>query len=141
MTQAERELVIAEALSWQRTPYHPNAAVKGAGADCAMMPLAVYAAVLPNLPKLPVPRYVNQWHLNRGEEVYLDHVRALGCVEIEHPEPGDFVLFRQGRLFSHGAIVIAWPVIVHAVVISGVVKADASTETKMSRTPRLFFTL
>ncbi len=141
MTPTQREAVLAEAKSWLGTPYHPNAAVKGAGVDCAMMPLAVYGAVLPDLPKLPTPRYVQQWHLHRGEELYLNHVRELGCMEVEHPQPGDFALFRQGRLFSHGAIVLRWPQIIHAVVLSGVIYADATVQPQLCRAPRLFFTL
>jgi cell wall-associated NlpC family hydrolase len=142
MTTAERAAVIAEALSWQGTPYHSNAAVKGAGADCALMPLATYKAALPRLPDLPLPRYVEQWHLHRGEELYLDYVLALGGTRIEYPEPGDFCLFKQGRLFSHGAIVLdAWPSIIHAVVISGVVRADATAEARLARAERMYFTL
>jgi cell wall-associated NlpC family hydrolase len=140
VTPAERELVLAEARSWAGTPYHSNAAVKHAGADCALMPLAVYRATLPNLPDIPVPRYVDQWHLHRGEEIYLDYVHELGAREVEHPDPGDFVLFKQGRLFSHGAIVLEWPSIIHAVVISGVVYADAEQEQRLVHTPRHYFT-
>jgi hypothetical protein len=41
------------------------------------------------------------------------------------PEPGDIALFRYGRCISHGAIVLAWPRVIHAVVRQGVVIEDA----------------
>lgn len=141
MTDDERALVIAEALTWERTPYHSNAAVKGAGADCALMPLAVYKAALPRLPKIPVPEYVQQWHLHRGDELYLEYVTALGGVMVDTPRPGDFALFKVARLYSHGAIVLEWPHVIHAVVGSGVIRGDITTEPRLVKAARYFFTL
>jgi cell wall-associated NlpC family hydrolase len=135
MTPEQRAAVIAEAKSWIRTPYHTNAAVKGAGADCALLPLAVYSEVLgwdpPSLPK-----YVMQWHLHRDEEKYLNYVRSLGAVEITLADlqPGDFVLWRVGRVYSHGAIVIAWPKVLHAINPRGVVYGDVSRDEMLNRT-------
>jgi cell wall-associated NlpC family hydrolase len=54
------------------------------------------------------------------------------------PEPGDIVLFRVGRLYSHSGIVIAWPLIVHAHWISGVELADASKAPLERRGARFF---
>lgn len=141
MTEQERTSVIAEARTWAGTPYHSNAAIKGAGADCALMPLAVYRACLPRLAALPIPEYVEQWHLHRGEELYLQYVLALGARQIESPEPGDFALFKQGRLFSHGAVVLAWPQIIHAVIGSGCIYADATQEARLAHSERMYFTL
>lgn len=141
MTPAERESVVAEARSWVGTPYHSNASLKGIGCDCALGPLAIYRAALPRLPDITPTPYVEQWHLHRGEELYLHDVRALGGVEVASPEPGDFVLFRQGRLFSHGAIVLGWPEIVHATVGRGFVYADAAADPKLKRAERIYFTL
>jgi cell wall-associated NlpC family hydrolase len=144
MTPEQRTAVIAEAELWLRTPYHNNAAVKGAGADCAMLPLAVYRAVL-GLHAPPLPKYVAEWHLHREEEKYLGYVRELGGIEIpfEQLQPGDFALWRVGRVYSHGAIVIAWPKVLHAINPRGVVYGDASRDEKLSRvaiTKPLFFT-
>jgi NlpC/P60 family putative phage cell wall peptidase len=135
MTPEQRTAVIAEAESWIRTPYHSNAAVKGAGVDCAMLPLAVYTAALGmDPPKLP--QYAMQWHLHRDEEKYLATVRDFGAVEIpfEELQPGDFVLWHIGRVYSHGAIVIKWPKIIHAVNPRGVVYGDVSCDEMLNRT-------
>jgi cell wall-associated NlpC family hydrolase len=144
MTDKQREAVVAEAESWLRTPYHTNAAVKGAGADCALMPLAVYTAAL-GLAAPPLPKYTQQWHLHRDEERYLQYVRDFGGVEIAeaHVKPGDFALWRVGRVYSHGAIIVCWPRILHAINPRGVVWGDATQEPMLNRTGLtrpLFFT-
>ena len=103
------------------------------------MPLAVYRSVL-SLPIIDLPKYLMQWHLHRGEEMYLKYVLDLGAKEVVRPEPGDFALWRMGRLFSHGAIVLEWPRVIHAVNPFGVVISDASTDGRLMRKERRFFT-
>jgi cell wall-associated NlpC family hydrolase len=144
MTPEQRTAVVAEAESWLRTPYHTNAAVKGAGADCALMPLAVYTAVL-RLCAPPLPKYVMQWHLHQREEKYLAYVRDFGAIEIAEDDlqPGDFALWRVGRVYSHGAIVTAWPHIIHCVNPRGCLRANVAIDEKLNRTAitkPLFFT-
>lgn len=142
MNPEQRKAVVAEARSWLRTPYHDHGRIKGSGADCALYPLDVYVTVL-GLVAPPLPHYVRQWHLHRSEELYLAYVRSLGAIEIAAPQEGDFVLYRVGRVYSHGAIVLNWPHIIHAVNPRGVVLADASIDEKLSRThisKPLFFT-
>jgi len=36
--------------------------------------------------------------------------------EVELPEKGDIILWKFGRCFSHGAIVVDYPMIIHAYV-------------------------
>jgi len=142
MTEQEaREAIVAEALSWEGTPYHSHARIKGVGVDCAQLPAAVYEAVglVPHL----APDYADQWFLHRDEETYLSWVRPHAR-QIDRADllPGDFVIWRYGRTFSHGAIVIAPPIVIHA---SGpavaVVRADMDREEEMLRRPHLCFTL
>ena len=141
MTQAERQVVVTEALEWQGTPYHANADIKGVGCDCALGPLAIYRATLPRLPLLPMPEYVAQWALHQEQERFVEYVEALGGKRVELPEPGDFALFRRGRLFSHGAIVLNWPTVIHAVPLAGFSQTDASLESRLCRVSRIFSTL
>ena len=102
----QRSRVIEVAKQWLRTPYHHRAMVKGAGADCAMFPLAVYKECGHVPQEFEPPEYSMQWHLHHTEEKYLETIAPL-CREISGPpEPADFVVFRFGRAFSHGAIVI-----------------------------------
>jgi cell wall-associated NlpC family hydrolase len=147
MTPAQRTAIVAEAETWLRTPYHSNAAIKGCGVDCAMMPLEVYKTVLP-LPAVPLPKYVQEMNLHRSEESYLAYVRELGAIEISEAElqPGDFALWKLGRIYFHGAIVTAWPKIIHAVnggCRPGVTRGDAVRDPLLNpvrTTKPLFFT-
>lgn len=116
--------VLAEARTWLGTPYHHMARIKGVGADCATFPAAVYAACGVIAP-VAISHYPPDWHLNRGGERYLDQVLGRAA-PIAEAEPGDFALWRIGRAFAHGAIVIAWPRIIHAVVGIGVIEDDGT---------------
>ena len=44
---------------------------------------------------------------------------------MQSPQPADFVVFRFGRTFSHGAIVVEWPIVIHAYIPHGVLLSDA----------------
>jgi cell wall-associated NlpC family hydrolase len=135
----QRAAAVAEAVSWQGTPYHHAACIKGAGVDCAMLPAAVYRAV-GLIPEFGVERYPADWHLHRDVERYLDVVTRYAA-EVPAPTgPGDFVLFRWGRCFAHGAIIVAWPEIIHAVIHVGVIR-DRADRGKLAGRPRRFFTL
>ena len=48
--------------------------------------------------------YVKDWHLHRGEERYLGFLLARAHA-VGAPLPGDVILFKYGRCFSHGGIV------------------------------------
>ena len=52
--------------------------------------------------------------MHRDAERYME-----GLLQYAHeidgpPEPGDVALFRFGRCYSHGAIVVEWPRLIHA---------------------------
>jgi cell wall-associated NlpC family hydrolase len=132
MTIAEqRSAVVAEAMTWLRTPYHHAARVKGAGVDCAMLPAAVYTAC--GLIDEPVfDAYPPDWHMHRDAERYLATVLDY-AVEIEtDPLPGDLVLWRFGRCFSHGAIVIEWPTVIHAYLRTPVSLSNALQDSRLT---------
>ncbi len=124
---ATRAAVVAAAREWIGTPYHVCADVKGVGCDCAMLLVRVFVDLGLVAPFDPRP-YSSDWHLHRSDEVYL---RLL--LERAHPvaqsevEPGDVVLFRYGRCFSHGGIVTkAKPfTLIHAFAAAGIVIEEA----------------
>jgi cell wall-associated NlpC family hydrolase len=73
-----------------------------------------------------------QWHLHRSEELYLREVEKF-CIAIAGPpQPGDFVVFRFGRAYSHGAIVLAWPQIIHSYIPRGVLLSDALRDGELA---------
>ena len=139
LTAEKRAEIVRAAKDWLGTPYHHMARVKKAGADCAMFPLAVYqeCGVLPE--NFHLPQYSMQWHLHRSEEMYLKTIEPLtqeipadisGAVGWR-PSPADFVVFKFGRAFSHGAIVVEWPIIIHSYIPHGVLLGDALRDGEM----------
>lgn len=114
----QRSAVVQEAESWLGTPYHHAARVKGAGTDCAMLLAEVYEAAGVT-PRVEPEAYPHDWHIHRNEERYLQHVETFARRIEGAPRPGDIALFRVGRCISHGAIVISWPLAIHAYVTPG----------------------
>jgi len=141
----ERKAVIREAQSWLLTPYHHQARLKGVGVDCAQLPIAVYSAA--GLIEAPNPAYVRDWHMHRGEELFIAWVLQYAR-EIERSaiQPGDLGVWKYGRTHSHGAIVLPNDQVIHAVLPRGVEYGnlvrdeDLRPEVEGGRSAR-FFTL
>lgn len=140
--EAEREAVWAEALTWQGTPYHHRAAVKGQGVDCARLPIAVYAAVGVVEPFDP-GQYSPQWHLHQERQIYLAIVRRFaGQIAREEARKGDFVLWKFGHTFSHGAILGDPPQIIHATILGRCVHlGDMDRDDDLAQRDPMFFSL
>jgi cell wall-associated NlpC family hydrolase len=126
-----RQAVVAQAQAWVGTPYHAHARIKGVGVDCAQILAAVYhAAGL--VPDLDLGAYSPQWHLHHSEELYLGWLQQAGARRLadgQHPQAGDVGVWRFGRTYSHGAIVVeggADPLLVHAYIGRGVIVSRAS---------------
>lgn len=121
----QRAMAVAEARAWIGTPYHHRGRVKGAGVDCAMLPAEVYAGC-GLISHVEVPAYPRDWHLNRKqalfEEIVSRYARPVGF-----PLPGDMVLYCFGHSLAHGAIVVAWPRIIHAVLGDRVIEDDGES--------------
>lgn len=113
---AERRRVVAEALSWVGTPFRDLAASKGptGGVDCAMLLVRAYvdAGVIEQFDPRP---YHPRFFLAHDEERYLGWLERYGA-EIDEASalPGDVLVYKMGRCFAHGAIVIDDQRIVHA---------------------------
>lgn len=131
MTQQEqRDAVIAEALTWQGTPYHHMARLKGIGCDC----LTYLAGVFENcglIDHIEIPFYPMDWALHRDAERYFDGLLKYTC-PVETPQPGDIALWKFGRCYSHGAIVITWPKIINSELKSGVRLDDALKNQRLT---------
>ena len=141
LTAEQRANIVRAAREWLGTPYHHHGRVKHAGADCAMFPLTVYqeCGVLP-LDYQP-PEYSVQWHLHRSEELYLREIAKFATEIAGPPRPADFVVFRYGRTYSHGAIVVDWPGIIHSYIPHGVLLADALRDGELLGRPYKIFEL
>ena len=126
MTESElRAAVLAEARTWLKTKWHHAARIKGAGVDCANFLIAVYAAV-GLVPEFALEHYNIDWMLHRDEPRFVQ-VLAQYARPIEAGLPGDVAMFKFGRHEAHGAIVTAWPEVIHAYRKDGmVVLSDTS---------------
>lgn len=101
--------VVAAARSWLGTPYHHQAAAKGAGCDCLGLIRGVYAEVMGRAPEAPPP-YSRDWGEMRGEETLLAAARRH-LRELERGaaiQPGDVLIFRmrKGAIAKHAGIVM-----------------------------------
>lgn len=135
-----RDAVIAEAMTWLRTPYHDHARVKGVGVDCAQMPIAVYSAVGLIAPfEVDYPKDI---YLHKNNEIYIEHVLSAGAVEISagQAQKGDLAIWRWGRAFAHGGIMLPNNQIIHALVDIGVTLDSLDTCEDLIRRPVKWFT-
>ena len=139
---AQRAAVVAAARSWIGTPYHNCADIKGIGVDCGMLLVRVFVDLNLCAPFDPRP-YPVDWHLHRSEERYLGFIFDRSA-EATEPLPGDVMVFRYGRCYSHGGIVTAAKplCIVHAYYQARVVIEDEVARNAVladpARMPRFF---
>ncbi|HEY1710292.1 MAG TPA: NlpC/P60 family protein [Rhizomicrobium sp.] len=109
-----RAAIVSEARSWLGTPYHPEGRIKGVGTDCGMLIAEVYerAGIVPHV---AVPHYAADWNKHQRSEEYLNIILRYGrAIAREQMKPGDVAMWKFGLTRSHGAIVIAWPNVIHA---------------------------
>lgn len=136
---SKRAEVVAEAKRWIGTPYHHHGRVIGAGVDCVQILCAVYetcGVIGPTDPGF----YATDWHLHHSDELYLQGLLQASAIETEDPLPGDVVMFRFGRTWSHGGILVDDETVVHAYLHRGVIVTRLNEEPLAGRKPR-FFTL
>jgi len=138
---ALRRAVVAEAMTWLGTPHVHRARVKGAGVDCAQLPLAVYAAA-GAIEAFEPADYPADWHIHKELERYLAYVLPWAReIDEGDVQPGDLVLCKIGRVYSHGVIVTRWPQGIHADVnIGQVVLCDLDRDVGLISGPRRYFT-
>lgn len=142
--QEQRAAVVAEAATWIKTPFRDCARVKGAGVDCCNLIAAAYegSGAAKNI---TIGRYSPQIMLHRGEERFIGEMIAHGFREIPEPEalPADVMVFKVGRCYSHGAIVVeSGRKIVHAVKLyGGVVFSNMEQDKFIARRECKWFSL
>lgn len=122
--QMERASVVAEARRWVGTAYAHKGSTLGQCVDCANILIETFVGA-GLIDRFSPGEYPPDWHLHRGEERYLAVVESY-CQQVddsdaplaERPDfradPGDILMWRWGRTYSHSAIVTEWPRIIHA---------------------------
>lgn len=113
MNEAGRNKIVEIALTWLRTPYQHCACIKGVGVDCAQLLAGVYREFDPSV-AIALPQYSPQWHMNHSDENFIAELTKHSKEITGPPLPSDIAMWKFGRCFSHGAIVIKWPLVIHA---------------------------
>lgn len=125
MFESERKRLLDEAYTWLKTPHHHQGRVKGAfdsdnpgGVDCIMLFSECFhrAGFIESLPYI---EYAHDGHLHRGEEILLEWLSKYAHrISRSQTLPADLVVYKFGRRYSHGGIIIepGWPRIIHAVL-------------------------
>ena len=109
---AWRTAVVEEAKRWLRTPWMHRSRIRGVGVDCAQLLIGVFSGA-GVIEAFDTGEYPVDWMLHRDEERFLWWLKQYMAPTVA-ALPGDVVLWRFGRAFSHAAIVIDWPVVIHA---------------------------
>ena len=159
----QRDAFVAEARSWLGTPFRDQGDVKGknGAVDCAMLLVrSAQACGLIDVAFDPRP-YPPQWHLHRDEERFLNVIARLiaargrgaevgnttGLPAEALAKAGDVIVYRVGRCFSHGGIVIEAPrsssgaiahqrlLVLHAYYKTGHVAISPLTEVELALLP------
>lgn len=101
---AQRQAVIAEAMTWEQTPYREQAAIKGEAVDCCMLLVSAWIKAGVFEPFDPRP-YPPNWHMHQDRERYLEWLQTAAR-EVPTWQPGDIVVWKFARTFSHSGIIV-----------------------------------
>jgi len=134
----QRARVCAVARTFIGTPYHHNGCLKGVGVDCATLLVLVYREA--GFTITDPPPYPPQFFMHRDRERYLEEIDRY-CRRVDAPAPGDIVVYRLGRTYAHGAIILegGWPAIVHANARARAVIEDRGDGGRIGVAPRRFY--
>lgn len=109
--------ICAEALTWEGTPYHAQACLKGVGVDCAMLLVGIARGCGCIPPTWTPAPYSPEWHCHQKEEQLAQTIAMLGGQMVfDSPQPGDIVTFRmrQHEPVSHTGILLPGGYVLHA---------------------------
>lgn len=125
----ERACAITEALSWIGTPFRDCALEKGpkGAVDCAMMLVGTYGPA-GLIGDFHPGKYPPKWFQHSFEERFLDCLEKLGAVEVDRPRVGDVLVYRFGRTYAHGAVLVNAREVCHAYAAAGQVVVSALDE-------------
>jgi cell wall-associated NlpC family hydrolase len=100
--------------------------------DCGQLIAAVFheAGLIDNA---EIASYPPDWMCHRDEERFRAEVERFAETVERAPVAGDIVLFRWGRSLAHGAIVVGWPLIIHAQIGRGVILSSIAAEAELRK--------
>lgn len=142
MSIQEREKIISVAKTWIGTPFHDNCGLKGVGTDCAHFLARVYEESGFS-ERVDIEYYSPQFFMHTDEEKFASYVLKYAKeIEEKNAGPGDAVLYKIGRSYAHGAIIVDWPSrIIHAHKLTGCVIESSSTDADLRGRKTRFFSI
>lgn len=109
---------------WMGTPFHPHAAIKGAGVDCVRLALSLYQEVGILPVGIPLPEYdvgsgphLSDSHVSKWMKKQPNFVRIETANVLIDWSPGDMLGFLIGKVVHHVGICLDYQQFVH--VMSG----------------------
>jgi NlpC/P60 family putative phage cell wall peptidase len=111
-----REAAVAEALTWQGTPFAHLQSCKGVASDCVGLVIGVFKALGCIDPQWFPRPYAQHWHVHKNQELLLETLQEFGFTEKPAGDllPGDLLVFRFGRVSSHVGLYVGNGEMVHA---------------------------
>ena len=93
------------------------------------------------LEPIQIEHYSPEFMLHRDNELYLAHVmRHSRKINEDEIKSGDLVLYKVGRVFAHGAIIVEWPSkIIHAHMHSKRVIESLAHEADLGGREKVFY--
>ncbi len=139
LASAQRQRVLQVARTWLHTPWHHKARMRGVGVDCAQLLIAVYAEA-GLFDEFDPGDYSIDRMLHSSEETFQAWCELFGK-RTERPCAGDAVLWRFGRSYSHGGIVVDWPAaVIHAFRPFGEVCETPPDASRLAGKETIFYT-
>lgn len=112
LTDTQRAAIVAEAKTWNGTPYRGWSCKRGpnGGTDCGQLLYGVFHST-GHVPVLELPKdYSLQVAQHQASTEYVDLVsvyfREITQAEVK---PGDLAVYKLGHAYAHAGIVIEWP--------------------------------
>jgi len=142
----DREKIVKEALAWENTPYRGWSRTKYFGADCIGFVAGVFVNTEHITEKEASESIPKSYSLQHGQHEatteYVDGILKF-MQEISESEvrAGDVAMFKISLAFSHSAIVVKWPLIIHSSAHGGVKLADAKKLPMLNGKAVRFFTI
>lgn len=137
---SQRERVVQVAREWIGTPFQAGCdAVKGRGCDCGSFLAAVFAEA-GAIASPDLGQYDYLAPCMNGDPFYIARISEhADLIRESQAAPGDIVVYRMGRGFSHAALVADWPrEVIHAAQPRGVTVAHGALG-RLGGRPRLFY--
>lgn len=133
MVRATEKEIIKQAESWVGTPYCHGQYLKGVGADCAGLSVAVWKE-LEWLPRQYKPPVVNRdWGLHNDVSAMAEEVTKFADRVVGELRVGDLLLFKNGKCAAHSGIYIGNNKMIHCTERRGVSMVNVSHHIKRSK--------